>query len=200
MRIEPRRADARRNSERIVRVTIAAFEEGGPALRLDEVADRAGVGVATLYRLFGSRTGLVRAAFETFFAEEVEPLALAAREHTDPAAALGTALAAAVDALAAHRELLAAAREAGTIDVDSAKRFLSPLREVLAAAQRAGMVRDDLTVRDLAAVVVMALATAHDRDRGGADRRRYLTLLLDGVRGSASPLPPPSSDAIQPPA
>ncbi|ETK31376.1 TetR/AcrR family transcriptional regulator [Microbispora sp. ATCC PTA-5024] len=183
------RADARRNSDRIVRAAIEAFEDAGIAVPLEEIARRAGVGIATVYRRFGDRDGLVRTAFQTYFAEEVEPLALAAPEERDPFRGLVRALTAAVDTLAAHRVLLAAAKESGALSVDIAERFMGPLGEVLAAAQRAGQVRGDLVVRDLAAIVVMALATARGGDPGRDDRRRYLALLLAGTRPSAEPLP-----------
>jgi AcrR family transcriptional regulator len=194
--VSSRRADAQRNSARVVRAAIAAFEEVGAAVSLEEVARRAGVGIATLYRLFGGRDGLVREAFATFFVEEVEPLAQAARAAADPGDGLADALARTLDALAAHRVLLAVAHETGAISVDVAERYLLQLGDVLVAAQRAGRVRNDLVVRDLAAVVVMGLSVAHTDDPGGADRRRYLALLLAGMRPSEERLPPPASTRL----
>ncbi|MDP9866280.1 MULTISPECIES: TetR/AcrR family transcriptional regulator [Streptosporangium] len=197
-----RRADALRNSDRIVRAAITALQETGPTVPLEEIARRAGLGIATVYRRFGDRDGVIRAAFETYFAEEVEPLARAARTAADPRQGLATALAATVDTLAAHRRLLAAAREAGAFTVGLAERFVDPLGDVLTAAQRRGLIRTDLLVRDLAAIVVMALGTVHPGDDGGrpeedgADHRRYLALLLDGTRPSAEPLPRPSSHRL----
>jgi AcrR family transcriptional regulator len=171
----PRRADAQRNAARVVRAALSAFEEVGAGVQLEEVAARAGVGIATLYRLFGGRDGLVRAAFTTFFAEEVEPIVLAAREQSDPWTALSTVLSSTVEVLAGHRVLLRAAKETGAISVDIAERFFGPLGEILGDAQRAGQVRDDLVVRDLGAVVVMAVATSE----------------LAGLRPSDMALPPP---------
>jgi AcrR family transcriptional regulator len=185
----PRRADAQRNSDRLVRAAISAFEELGADVPLGEVAQRAGVGVATLYRLFGGRDGLVRSAFATFFVEVLEPIALAAATADDPWDGLAAALSATVEALADHRVLLRVAQESGVITVDIAERYLSELGTVMLAAQRAGSVRSDLVVRDLAAVVVMALASARSAD--AADRRRYLALLMAGMRPSDEPLPPP---------
>ncbi|WP_016696951.1 TetR family transcriptional regulator, partial [Actinoalloteichus spitiensis] len=96
MRETPRRADARRNRERISRAAAAAFSElpaDGPVdLRLEDVATRAGVGVATVYRLFGGRAGLVRAAFRALLADELGPLAAVAATAPDPAAALRAAI------------------------------------------------------------------------------------------------------------
>jgi AcrR family transcriptional regulator len=187
-----RRADARRNSERVVRAVITLFRDRGPVVPLELVAEHAGVGIATVYRLFGGREGLVRAAFDTYFVEEVEPLAVAARGSADPGRGLADAMTAAVRSLAAHHDLLTAAHEAGAVTIDTAERFLGPLREVLRAAQDAGQVRGELVVRDLAAIVVMALATVHPSDPDGADVRRYLALLLAGIRAPGPALPPPA--------
>lgn len=192
MRDQRRRADARRNSERIVRAAIALFRDRGPVISLELVAERAEVGIATVYRLFGGREGLIRAAFDTYFVEEVEPLAVAAVGSADPGRGLAETMAAAVETLAAHRFLLTAAHEAGAVTVDTAERFLGPLREVLQAAQAARQVRSELVVRDLAAIVVMALATVHPDDPDGADPRRYLALLLAGIQKAGPALPPPA--------
>jgi len=69
------RLDAVRNQERIVAAAAAAFAELGAEATLDEVARRAGVGVATVYRRFGNRDQLLRAVVEHVLAVEVEPVA-----------------------------------------------------------------------------------------------------------------------------
>src|SRR4051795_9916401 len=215
----PRRSDARRNGARIVAAAVSAFAEVGPAVRIDDLADRAGVGVATVYRLFGGRGGRgaggagegptvyrlfggrggrVAAAFETVFETEIEPIAAAARADPEPAAGLRAALGGTLEKLAAHRALFRAAREAGVIRVDVVERFLRDLDDVLRAAQRAGAVRLDVEPRDLAAMLVMVLAVAHENDPDGADRRRYLALLLDGLRPGTDPLPGPAATAGAP--
>jgi AcrR family transcriptional regulator len=55
------RADARRNHEQVLVAARETFVAAGPGVPLEEVARRAGVGIATLYRRFGNRTGLLRA-------------------------------------------------------------------------------------------------------------------------------------------
>ncbi|MFI9329766.1 TetR/AcrR family transcriptional regulator [Kitasatospora sp. NPDC052868] len=54
------RADATRNRERIILAAREAFVEHGADAPLDEIAKRAGVGNATLYRNFPDRSALIR--------------------------------------------------------------------------------------------------------------------------------------------
>jgi AcrR family transcriptional regulator len=61
---EPRqRADARRNRQRILDAAASAFAEGGLDVPLETVAERAGVGIGTLYRHFATREDLVAGCF-----------------------------------------------------------------------------------------------------------------------------------------
>jgi AcrR family transcriptional regulator len=180
------RVDAARNHDRIVATAGAAFEELGAGVALEEVARRAGVGVATLYRRFRNRDQLVRAVFAHVFATEIRPAA----GTGDPWRDLAHALEATVEAVAAHRVMIRLAHEVGAIDVDVVQSYLSSMDRLLRRAADAGLVRPELVARDLAAVVVMALATVRDRDPDGADRRRYLALLLDGLRPAPAALPP----------
>ncbi|SFS97024.1 transcriptional regulator, TetR family [Saccharopolyspora flava] len=185
------RADAARNHQRIVDAALAAFEDAGPAVTLEEIADRAAVSVATLYRRFGNRDQVVRAAFDHVLSTEVEPVADA---RTDDAwHDLTGLLSAAVDSLSRRQGLLAVTREARVADVESVQRCVNSLRRMLDRAIEAGVVRPELEVRDLAAVISMTLSTVHPDDPEGLDRRRYLALLVDGLRPSPDTLPPPSA-------
>src|SRR3954468_3964966 len=58
------RSDARRNHARLTEVAAAAFRDEGLDVAVDEIARRAGVGVATLYRHFPAKTDLVVAVTE----------------------------------------------------------------------------------------------------------------------------------------
>jgi AcrR family transcriptional regulator len=184
------RVDAARNHERIVVAAGAAFEELGPGVPLDEVARRAGVGAATLYRRFRNRDELVRAVIEHVLTTEIAPATEVVTD--DPWRDLAGMLESVVESFAAHRTVLRLAREVRAIDVDLVTGYLSAMERPLRRAADAGRVRPELLARDLAAVVVMSLATVHDRDPDGADRRRYLALLLDGLRPAPRVLPPPS--------
>src|SRR4051794_23585109 len=61
VRVHRTRADALRNRERIVAAARDVFVEYGPDAPLDEIARRAGIGNATLYRHFADRQALAHA-------------------------------------------------------------------------------------------------------------------------------------------
>lgn len=184
------RLDAARNQERIVVAAATAFAELGAEVTLEEVARRAGVGVATVYRRFGNRDQLVRAVVTRVLTAEIEPVATA--ETDDPWRDLAATLEASVAAVAAHRTVVDLAHSIGAIDVDLVDRYLHRLDRLLARARTAGLVRPELEPDDVAAAVVMLLSTVRNdgTDTPAGDWRRYLALLLDGMRPAPTPLPP----------
>ena len=78
----PKRADARRNYDKVVAAARDAFAERGASTSLEEIARRAEVGIGTLYRNFPNRQALL----EAVYAGEVENLANSAAsfEELDP--------------------------------------------------------------------------------------------------------------------
>jgi len=75
----PKRADARRNYDKLVAAARDAFAEHGTSASLEEVARRAGVGIGTLYRRFPSRQDLL----EAVYVEELADVCQSADELTD---------------------------------------------------------------------------------------------------------------------
>jgi len=73
---KPKRADARRNYEKVVAAAREAFAERGDATSLEEIARRAEVGIGTLYRNFPNRQALL----EAVYVDEVESLCRSATE------------------------------------------------------------------------------------------------------------------------
>jgi AcrR family transcriptional regulator len=59
----PKRADARRNYDKVVGAAREAFTERGTSTSLEEIARRAGVGIGTLYRNFPNRQALLEAVY-----------------------------------------------------------------------------------------------------------------------------------------
>jgi AcrR family transcriptional regulator len=75
----PKRADARRNYEKVLTAAREAFAEGGESTALEEIARRAGVGIGTLYRHFPSRQALL----EALYVNEVQEVCRSAAELDD---------------------------------------------------------------------------------------------------------------------
>jgi AcrR family transcriptional regulator len=180
--VRPLRADARRNRDRILDTAQQAFSDHGPHLSLDEIAARAGVSPATLFRHFANRDELVAAVVERRFATEVDPVVARAVEADDP----WQGLVAAFDAILhvgadsrPWRETMLVAKEAGLVTELIRDRFYGPVGVLLERARRAGTVRGDVTVDDLRPITRMlrALVTTSS-DPTDDEWRRYLSLLL----------------------
>ena len=73
------RADARVNHDKLVAAARALFAEKGTSAPLEEVAERAGLGIGTLYRHFPTRQALL----EAVYVDEVEAMARAAADLAD---------------------------------------------------------------------------------------------------------------------
>src|SRR5437588_12901150 len=73
---KPKRADARRNYDKVLSAARAAFAERGAATSLEEIARRAEVGIGTLYRNFPNRQALL----EAVYVGEVEELCRSAND------------------------------------------------------------------------------------------------------------------------
>jgi AcrR family transcriptional regulator len=82
-----RRADALANRERIIGAAQALFAERGLDVEITEIAERAGVGVGTLYRHYADRDALLRAIVDKTF-DDVFALLQEAVAVEDPVAAL----------------------------------------------------------------------------------------------------------------
>jgi AcrR family transcriptional regulator len=177
----PRRADARRNYERVLAAAAEVFGELGVAAPLDEIARRAGVGNATMYRHFPTRRELVIAVY----AGEVDALrelgtSLAA--DPSPADALFRWLGAFTAHVAAKRELpLAIPDDDAGERSELYRQWHATMRtaaaELLARAQTAGVVRADLAVADLLASATGIAHAAADHDQ----LDRLLTIVRAGV-------------------
>jgi len=194
------RADAARNSARILRAARAAFAEHGPDTKLEEIARRAGVGIATLYRRFPSKDELVRAALEQAIAEHLTPAVARAAADEDTWGALSALLEATVAMTVRERGVLAAAGNSGALTSRMSAPFLDALTALVHRGQREGVVRADLTDDDVHKVLAMlnGLVWTLDPERRGW--RRYVALVMDALspRG-ATPLPEADADACSSP-
>lgn len=96
-RVPRPRADALRNRERIVAAAREILVESGPDVPLDEIARRAGVGNATLYRHFPDRSALILEVVHSVMARTADQAQRAAAEEADAFVALSRFVHAAAD-------------------------------------------------------------------------------------------------------
>ena len=194
----PLRRDAVRNRQRVLKAASEVFTELGLEVTLDEVARRAGVGVGTVYRRFGTKEDLVAALFKDRV-DTIATLAERAIQEPDPWTALVGFMEQAAGVLADDlglRQLLMFATY-GRDHVAYARQRNAPLvAELLERAQAAGQVRDDLRPTDIPFIIfVLTEATVLAREARPDIWRRYLTLLIDGLRpyrDGITPLPVPA--------
>jgi AcrR family transcriptional regulator len=83
----PKRADARRNYDRLIATAEAVFATDGPEASLDKIAKTAGVGPGTLYRHFPNRRALLIAVYSERIAE-LSTLGAQYAERLEPIEAL----------------------------------------------------------------------------------------------------------------
>jgi AcrR family transcriptional regulator len=192
------RRDAARNRQRILKAASEVFTELGLEVSLDEVARRAGVGVGTVYRRFGTKEDLVAALFEDRV-DTIATLAERALQEPDPWTGLVGFMEQAAGILADDlglRQLLMFATY-GRDHVAYARERNAPLvAELLGRAQAAGQVRDDLRPTDIPFIIfVLTEATMLARQARPDIWRRYLAILIDGLRPhreGLTPLPVPA--------
>lgn len=187
----PQRADAARNFEKIVRAARQVYAERGPEAQLDEIARRAGVGNATLYRHFPDKAALLRAALDQAFAEQVAPVIEQALHDDDPRRGLATVLETTMSLAVRERNIVATATNLGAVTADAGARFLEPLTLLARRGQQAGVIRADLVPEDVFRVMAMLVGVLPTMDPGSDGWRRYLALILDALAPEAAgPLPP----------
>ncbi|MFJ2738276.1 TetR/AcrR family transcriptional regulator [Streptomyces sp. NPDC087440] len=190
---KPLRADAARNSDKIVRAAVEVFGELGPDAPLDEVARRAGVGIATLFRRFPDKKTLLRAVLDRQFAEQVMPAVDRARRDADAVRGLAFVLEAAMSSAIGDYNVLTAARNAGALNGDVGDRFFDALNPLVERGQHTGAIRDDLVPEDVRRIVGMLFSVLWTMEPGEGGWRRYVALVLDGLApAAASPLPMPA--------
>jgi len=176
----PQRADARVNHDKLVVAARALFTEKSTSAPLEEVAERAGLGIGTLYRHFPTRQALL----EAVYVGEVEAMARAAEDLADlpPWDALSQWLHQYVGFAATKRALNEALMET---DPNSTALFacrtalLGAGTALIERAQRAGVVRADTNFMDVVRMVgAIALVPTEDPEQ----KERLLELALDGLR------------------
>jgi AcrR family transcriptional regulator len=192
----PLRRDAQRNRDAIVAAARRVFCDHGLEAPLEEIARRAGVGIATLYRRFPNRVELLDAVLADTVQAHVEA-AEQALDMDDPWDGFAFYLEQTCQLQAADRGLndVMGMRFPRATATETAKtRLYELVGQVVDRAQQSGQLRADLTLEDLAFLNWGNTRILHAvRAAGAPDAwRRYLGLLLDGLRAErAHPLPEP---------
>jgi AcrR family transcriptional regulator len=184
------RADAQRNIDTLLQTAMAVFATSGVDAPVREIAEKAGVGVGTIYRHFPQRSDLVAAVFRREIDACADAASVLAAEH-EPGEALSRWTQRYVDFIAAKRGL-AKALHSGDPAFDTLpayfKQQLEPaLRTLLKSAASVGQVRPDISAEELLGAV--ASLCMHAYAQGPKHARRMVSLLVDGLRYGASPLP-----------
>ncbi|MEU1187708.1 TetR/AcrR family transcriptional regulator [Streptomyces sp. NPDC005859] len=195
------RADALRNRERIVAAAREMFVEFGADVPLDEIARRAGVGNATVYRNFPDRDALVREVVFSVLDHTVQHGQVALAETGDAFAALERFVHAAADErISALCPMISSTFDEHHPDLEAAReRVERIIEEIMDRAKAAGQLRPDVGVGD----VMIAVAQLSRPPAGtaclNADRfvHRHLQLLLDGMRAPAPSVLPGSAVTME---
>jgi AcrR family transcriptional regulator len=180
----PRRADARRNYDKVVAAAREAFAERGASTSLEEIARRAQVGIGTLYRNFPNRQALL----EAIYVDEVEDLCRSSAELY--ALPPWDAFAAWVDRLVGYLATKQALAQELLEYVDrEAPLFMSCRRSLTAAgdpllqrAQDAQVVRADV---NLGEVIQLVGGIAKIPGAEPEQTRHLVGIALDGLRHRA---------------
>jgi AcrR family transcriptional regulator len=184
-RPRPLRADAAHNRQQIVDAARQAFAERGLGVRLDEIADAAGVGVGTVYRRFKDKDELIRVLFERSM-NEVIALADRVLAEDDDGSGLRRFLDQAFRLMAADRglqQILTGAPGAAHHAFDAGRAQIEPRVAALAVnARAAGRLRADLDHLDLPVIQIMVSAAMGATTPTRGDLwERYVALLLDAL-------------------
>lgn len=180
----PKRADARRNYDKLVTAAREVFAEQGSDATLEEISRRAGVGIGTLYRHFPARENLVEAAY----LDGVEEVCAAVARHDgeEPWEALTGWLLELVSFASTKRvladEMFAFMDRDAPVFQSCSGAIYDAGEPLLLRAQAAGAVRDDVNISD---VTKMVAGIAGLRTVEPAHIKRLVAIALDGLRPPA---------------
>ena len=180
------RADAQRSLDALLQAAKQVFATSGVDAPVREVADKAGVGLGTLYRHFPQRADLIAAVFRREIDACADAAPILAAEH-EPFAALAAWMQRYAAFIAAKRGLAKALHSGDpAFDVLPAyfdQRLRPAFRTLLEAAIATGAIRADVDAEELLGAVASLCLSAHNA--GGGRAERMVALLVDGLRYGA---------------
>ncbi len=187
------RADAQRSIDSLLLAAKAVFARSGVDAPVREIAEKAGVGVGTVYRHFPQRSDLIAAVFRREIDACAGAAAALAADH-EPGEALALWMQRFVDFVATKRGLGAALHSGDPayeqLPAYFEKHLVPALHSLLDAAAAAGEVRRDVDANELMTAAASLAASTHLA--GPGQSRRMVALLVDGLRfGAGTETAPP---------
>jgi AcrR family transcriptional regulator len=177
------RADAQRSFDALLAAAKEVFATSGVDAPVREIAEKAGVGLGTLYRHFPQRAELIAAVFRREIDACADAAPILSAEH-EPFEAMAGWMQRYAAFIAAKRGL-AKALHSGDPAFDSLmgyfdQRLRPAIRGLLDAAVTAGEIRDDVDPDELLGAVASLCVSAYTIGAGRAER--MVALLVDGLR------------------
>lgn len=188
-KVRPLRADAQRSEDALLEAASLVFSTSGVDAPVREIAEKAGVGIATLYRRFPQRSDLIVAVFHQQVDACADAAAVLAMEY-EPTEALSRWMQRYADFIATKRGLTTALHSGdpafNMLPEYFSQRLTPALQSLLDAAAAAGEVRADIEPYDLLRAVGNLCMSVKDDQNDYA--RRMVRLLIDGLRYGAGKL------------
>jgi AcrR family transcriptional regulator len=169
--------------EAILDTTAALATEHGPlSVTMSQVAERTGIGRATLYKYFPDVESILLAWHEGHVTDHLQQLTAIADSTSD----VGTRLQAVLEAYAVicherPRTDLAALVHRGEHVTHAEQQLTALIRRLLTEAARSGEIRDDIPPAELATYCLHALTAANSLPSKAA-ARRLVSLTLAGLQ------------------
>jgi AcrR family transcriptional regulator len=191
----PLRRDAELNLERILVAAQDVFAESGYEASMERIAQRAGVGVGTLYRRFPNKESLVVAIMEMAGQRSAE-LVAEVLENATAAEGIFEFMRRCVGLPASLRALVSRSPHLAETHLAMVESLATPVTRLLTNAKAAGSIRTDVTFSDVA-IILLSVRAVEDRYEvseaaarvGRQQGERHLQLLFDGLRATGSVLP-----------
>ncbi|REE57830.1 TetR family transcriptional regulator [Streptomyces sp. 3212.3] len=175
----PKRADARRNHERVIAAAVEVFRECGTQATVPQIAARAQVGKATVYRSFPTKEGLVETITQLCL-QEFELRAAEAQREADPYEGFRRYVTELFETLAGDRLLAERLADASS---PAAASVLEKLVHLMESARAAGALRDDVEEQDLRVLLCgAALQLVRYNEHDPQTWRRYGDMVLRAFR------------------
>lgn len=191
-----KRKDAALNNERLVQAAREVFARQGLSATLEDIAQRAGIGVGTVYRNFASKKEIVETLYDAAVDSALADVQTAL-EIEDPWRAIVTFFEVTAANQAQDRGLCETflGHDGFGPSERIAQKLVAVLSPLFDRASKAGVLREGVTVTDIGPIFAMLNSVYRLSDADPELWRRYLALLLDGLRARDQPaLPVPALD------